>query len=197
MSGLRTLALCCFATAAVSVGAQSLPPRPPTMSEAAFTSFERVVATLNKPVAELSRIWPAPLTGGRTLTDLKLSAVHTLHVYITADPERRPDTTQRVYSALLREQFEDSLSFRQRTLELLTDFTKKFGMPDECSLPMGPPAYLHAAQNPARIWQKGMHGSRTVIDWVVSTDRTYVLTVYVGRLADTLGFTVPCAAPMP
>jgi hypothetical protein len=168
-----------------------------TASRAAYSSFERVLGMLNKPEAELSRIWPAPLTGSRALADLRLTAAHTIHAFVSEDPERRGDTTHRVLNVALIEQFTDSLTFLARTNALLADYTAKFGAPNECSLPFGPPAFLSVSQNPARIWMKGAQGAMTVIDWLVSKEHTYVLTVYVGKFTGTLGQTMPCNAPLP
>jgi hypothetical protein len=197
MLTLRTSSLCVAVCAVIAVTARAQAPSTPMTPAAVYASFERVLPTLNRPVADLERIWPTPVTGGDAVTHLKLTAAHAIHVTVFSDPERRNDSTTRVTTVALVEQFTDSLAFRDRIVTVLAELTGKHGAPNDCSLPLGPPAYLSIGQNPARIWHKGLQGALTVIDWEVTVDRKYVLTTFVGKYAGTLGRTLPCTAKLP
>ncbi len=200
MSTIRIVALLAFlvVSPAASACAQSVSPPAtlPATPQSVYQSFQRALLTVGKPLTELARIWPGEVSGPELVRDLRLTAAHTIRFYSSGNPERYQDTTKHVSSMVLVESFIDTTAFKSRINELLNELSTKLGPPDDCSLPLGPPMYVAFQQNPGRIWRKGLLGIRTVLDWEVTSAGQKLVTIYVGRSADTLGDKIPCASTL-
>jgi hypothetical protein len=196
MSNIRIVALLAslVVSPVASAYAQSAPP--PATPQSAYQSFQRALLTVGKPLTELARIWPGPVSGPELVRDLRLTAAHTIRFSSSGNPEHRQDTTRHVSSMTLVESFIDTIAFKSRINELMTELSTKLGPPDECSLPLGPPLYVAFQQNPGRIWRKGLLGFRTVLEWEVTSAGQKLVTIYVGKFSDTLGDKIPCAATL-
>ena len=187
----RLLALVAFTAMASPMAAQSVAAA--LTPESAVESFLRVAAFVGKPMAVLARSWPKH--EGQDSHELLLTAAHRIHVSVDAVGGAN-DSVARVLSVSLTERVSDTLALVRRVSESLRLLQRKFGAPDRCSDPLGPPAYLFAPQDVTRGWRAGPSGQPLTLQWSVTKDRDYTITMSVAPLVNPAP-TMGCDAKMP
>jgi hypothetical protein len=185
--------------ATVLAGAtQAQVPAAPLEPATAFESFLRVASMVGKPSAELVRIWPASLTSKSLPRRFRVTAAHTIEVEIggTMLPSESDD---RVRLALWDERVADTTTLRRRVGELMRQLERLVGPVEQCSDPIGPPAYLFVDQRVARTWRRGLAGHPTQLVWQVASGdyKAISITVTVGALAESAGAAYACDAKRP
>ena len=194
---LRTLLFTSATLAAGILSAQpAAVPVAPLAPQSAFESFLRVAATVGKPVTELARIWPAPLTSASSPRRLSVTAAHAIEIDIDGTQAPR-DSLARVRRATWAERVADTVALARRVTELMTQLQRIAGPVERCSGLMGPPAYLFALQTVTRSWQKGLAGQPTRLTWDVNEGARYSITIIVGEFAGGSGAEFACDAKRP
>ncbi|MES3033178.1 MAG: hypothetical protein V4813_04210 [Gemmatimonadota bacterium] len=162
----------------------------------AMQAFFRLAERLGQRRSEFRAVWPLSLQDGASNTSIALTASDRLSVHFADDPVAR-DTTPRVAAVILTQQFADTLSLRNGVLALQRALEQKYGPPDECSDPLGPPAHLFSPQTVSRFWKRALGAAPLHLTWEVSPTRAYVLSVYAGRFAAPSEARMSCEAKLP
>lgn len=185
---MMLLAAPCQAAQAQSPGGTAPP--------GAMQTFFRLAERLGQRKNEFGAVWPLALPDGMSNSSMALTASDRLSVHFADDPVTR-DTTTRVSAVILTQQFPDTLALRRGVLAMHQALEQKYGPPDECSDPLGPPANLYAPQTVSRFWKRALHAAPLHLTWEVSPARAYVLSVYAGRYAALSENRMPCTTTLP
>jgi hypothetical protein len=165
----------------------------PVTPQAAVESFLRVASFVGKPMTELARIWPK--YAGQDSHELLLTAAHRIRVSVNR-PAGAADSGGRVMSVGLTESISDTLTLARRVSESMQLLQRKYGAPDRCSDPLGPPAYLFASQHVTRGWRAGPAGQPLTLQWVVTGEKDYEITMSVSQVVNP-DASMACDAKMP
>jgi hypothetical protein len=183
-----------FATATIAVPLIAQPGAAPIAPQAAVESFLRVAATVGKSATALKLLLPAR-EGSRTF-DLQLTAAHAIRVSV-ASPRSENDSLGEVLHVLLDERVSDTLALARRVRETMQLLQQRFGPPDRCGDPLGPPAYLFAPQEVTRLWRSGPGGTPLTLRWWLTKDAQFGITLSVSRFPDEQAASLSCNAKMP
>lgn len=159
-------------------------------------TFFRLAAYLGQRKGELEAVWPLSLPSGMSNSSLALTASDRISVHFADDPVTR-DTTTRVTAVLLTQQFPDTLALRSGVLQMQSELEKRFGQPDECADPLGPPSHMYAPQTVSRLWKRAVNSTPLHLTWEVTPTRAYVLAVHAGRYAASQPQRLACTATLP
>lgn len=194
---IRTLLVTAATVLAGVVHAQAATGPAATFTpQAAFESFLRVAATVGKPVAELARIWPAPLTSASSPRRFSVTAAHVIAFDLSASFSTR-DGDERVRRMIWDERVVDTVALTRRVGELMRRLERVAGPAERCSDPLGPPANLFADQFVAREWRRGIAEQPTRLTWAVISGGRYVITVTVGDSPDDSNGMYSCDTKWP
>ena len=163
-------------------------------SEAAFEAFLRVAAFAGHSPGALAARWPLPLprSGG---SEMLLTAAHRLSVDVREDI-RTPSQTV-VGEVTLMEYVPDTVVLRHRITDVMQQLQAKYGAPDLCTMPLGPPGYLFTYQSVERVWTKGVANLQTRLEWWRTLDSRMGVTIIVASTPREDPKLLSCAARMP
>lgn len=166
-----------------------------TMPQSELASFLRVAETVMQPVNSLARLWPLSRLSAAPQT-LELTPAH--RVTVALSPRLLPnDSTTRVQLVSYTELLPDTIALMQRVLAVGMQLQSRFGDASRCSSLSQAPSYLFAPQTVTEAWGAGPAGAPMQLQWSVTPDRRYFLTVTVGAPIDTQLVPLVCGTPMP
>ena len=188
----RIVVLCVAALVAQPCAAQARTAA--TEPHAAFNTFLTVAAFTGQPASALAPHWPRDLPRSGD-AELLLTAAHRLSVSV--EQGRRATDSAVVRAVTLLEYVADTIALRQRITDVMQQLQTKYGAPDQCSTPFGPPSYLFTAQTVDRVWSKGIASLQTRFGWWRTPDAKLGITIIVSNTPVDDATLLPCAARMP
>jgi hypothetical protein len=161
-----------------------------------FNTFLRAAALVGKPASVLSPIWGSGQTGMSSTHMVHLTAAHNLTASVGAGIGAR-DTTPVVRRMWYTEETSDTLTLKLRVVSIESKLQGLAGRANRCTTPFGIPEYLFVPQTVTRVWDRGLNGHSTQLQWTVTPDKRYLVTVSVGQFSDDGSATASCQAALP
>lgn len=183
---------CCIALLVTPCHAQTR--EDPLTPQAAFETFLRVAEFTGRATTVLPTSWPESLRLGGS-SGVLLTAAHRLSLGIR--DTRTPSEVPMVSDVTFMEYVPDTVALRQRITEVVQQLQTKYGAPDRCTTPFGPPSYLFNPQTVERVWSKGIASLPTRLEWWRTADAKLGFTIVVASTPVDDSNLLPCAARIP
>jgi hypothetical protein len=161
-----------------------------------FNTFLRVAPLIGKAVSELGPVWATRSAVTTSERVVHLTGAHSIFVFEAPVPGAR-DTSHVIQRMRYAEQVSDTLTLKLRVLSIELDIDAVDRRANRCNTLLGGPSFLYAPQTVTREWDRGLLGQPTRLQWTVTADNRYLITVEIGRLVDDGIATFPCQVSLP